>query len=72
MPGVQFDLLDGESRVAAISEVRADACAAIEGYHQIVASLVQFDPTTKDLVELVTARGHKVDRLPAEELAKVV
>ena len=27
---------------------------------------------TKDLVELVTARGHKVDRLPAEELAKVV
>ena len=27
---------------------------------------------TKDLVELVTARGHKVDRLPAEQLAQFV
>ena len=27
---------------------------------------------TKDLVQLVTARGHKVDRLPAEQLAQFV
>jgi hypothetical protein len=59
VPSVQSDLLDGNSRVAAISEVRADACAAIEGYRQIVASLVRFDPTTKDLVELILASEQK-------------
>jgi len=59
VPCIQPDLLDGNSRIAAVSEVREDACAAIEGYRQIVASSVPLDPTTKELIEDIVSSEKK-------------